>query len=183
MIFTEIEFEAEDRIINFKKISNIADFWIYLDSVFLEMLHGSLLKWGNRSEAINFKADFYNYILGPPRLRQIRIKPTSCRGNSYYLKYFPICYGEYSSKHEETTSMYKGSKYISSEGAGSYFNAPLQFEYHGGGYIENMDFDLETNINLIEKLRDSMWIDRGTRLVVVEFGVFNGNKKMYCEVK
>lgn len=171
------------RTDKFEEIINRADFWEFMKTEFLDSLHIFLFKWEKKSVPVDFSANNNNFVLGPPRIRQIRIKPTQCRGNTFYTKHFPECYGSYSHKDEVKRDIFKGVKYYTPEEAGSYTNIPLIFNYHAGGYIVNLDFDKEKSEEIIEKLEKSDWIDRGTRMVVVEMGFFNGNLKFYCEVK
>lgn len=178
-----IIFTMRAEFVHFNEITNRDEFWDYMENDFLNTLHIFLLKWENKSVPVNFKADNENFVLGPPRIRQIRIKSTKCQGDSFHLQQLPKCFGPYSPKHEDTAKFFKGSKYYTASEAGFYTNIPLIFDYHAGGYIVNLDFNKEDSRKIIQKLRDSDWIDRGTRLVIVEMGFFNGNLKLYCEAK
>lgn len=46
-----------------------------------------------------------------------------------------------------------------------------------------MALNREENIKIIKKLKESEWIDRATRLVSVEFALYNGNTDIFAEVK
>lgn len=55
--------------------------------------------------------------------------------------------------------------------------------YGGGGYY----FDLNTTYPLskegIEKLKDNIWLDRGTRVLFIDFTTYNANVNLFCIVK
>lgn len=179
----ELIFTMRSELVSFEEITNRIEFWDYMENDFLNSIHFSLLKWENKSVPVNFNADNENFVLGPPRIRQIRIKSTKCPGDSFHLQKFPECFGAYSPKDEVTEDYFKESKYYTADEAGFYTNIPLIFNYHAGGYIVNLDFSKDENLKIIKRLRESDWIDRGTRLVIVEMGFFNGNLKLYCEAK
>lgn len=179
----EVIFTLRTDFLTFNEITDRNEFWKYMETDFLDTAHSFLLKWPNKSVPVDFTVNNENFVLGPPRIRQIRINPTPCRGNSFHAKHFPECFGPYSAKNEYKADYFKGTKYYTAEEAGSYTNIALISDYHAGGYIENLDFDREVNAKIIQKLKESRWIDQGTRMVIVEMNFFNGNLKFYCEAK
>uniref|UniRef100_A0A1I8MDB2 Polycystin cation channel n=1 Tax=Musca domestica TaxID=7370 RepID=A0A1I8MDB2_MUSDO len=55
--------------------------------------------------------------------------------------------------------------------------------YYGAGHVKNLSYERMINEEILETLKSSKWIDRGTRIVVVEFVLFNYNSLMFDNVK
>lgn len=74
--------------------------------------------------------------------------------------------------HYQTSGQLRGS---SSSG--------LISRYGGGGFVQ----DLTTNYNdasaQISDLNANLWIDRGTRVVFLDFTVYNANINLFCQIK
>lgn len=179
----QVIFTMRTELVSFNEITNAVEFWDFMEKDFLNSLHIFLLKWEEKSVPVNFSASNDNYVVGPPRIRQIRIKPTLCPGDSFYQTNFRECYGLFTPQDEDIRDHFKGTKYYTPTQAGYHTNIDLDFNYHSGGYTENLDFKKAENRKIIKKLRDSEWIDRGTRLVIVEMAFFNANLKLFCEAK
>ena len=47
--------------------------------------------------------------------------------------------------------------------------------YDGGGYVADLGYNSTTAINVMENLTVNSWIDRKSRVVVLEFSIFNAN--------
>ncbi|XP_034472034.1 polycystic kidney disease 2-like 1 protein [Drosophila innubila] len=123
-----------------------------------------------------------NVLLGPPRLRQIRVKKGQCKYHPVFSKYLPECYSPYTWLTENRDE-YKGIKWQSMSKAGA---TPLwgEFEiYSGAGYITNFSYDNEENIQLVKKLRQENWINHGTRLLLLEFSLYHVNTRLFELVK
>lgn len=55
--------------------------------------------------------------------------------------------------------------------------------YAGGGYYLDMSTDSCESEKQINELKDGGWITRGTRLVLIEFSLFNTNENIFSIVK
>ena len=55
--------------------------------------------------------------------------------------------------------------------------------YYGAGHIYNLTYDHKENLQILQKLKDAKWIDRATRLVILEFVLFNINTNIFNNVK
>lgn len=55
--------------------------------------------------------------------------------------------------------------------------------YGGGGYIQNMAKNRTVSAHIIGELRDNRWIDRGTRVIFIDFTVYNANVNLFCVIR
>lgn len=113
------DFLDDDGIISFSHVITITDFWDFLQFVVLPMLHGNvnnhsvthLHEYRLIHRTRNLRGRLFlneNLLLGPPRLRQVRVKPGNCEVHSSLLRYFNVCYTAYSKSDEATDAVYKG---------------------------------------------------------------------------
>ncbi len=55
--------------------------------------------------------------------------------------------------------------------------------YAGGGFYLDMSSNPCDSADQINELKENSWIDRGTRLVLLEFSLYNLNENIFCIVK
>ena len=55
--------------------------------------------------------------------------------------------------------------------------------YGGGGYTQVLPMTYREAADVIQNLKDNLWIDRGTRAVFVDFTVYNANINLFCVVR
>ncbi|XP_033255735.1 polycystic kidney disease 2-like 1 protein [Drosophila miranda] len=124
-----------------------------------------------------------NLLLGPPRLRQIRVRRESCQVSDDFVRHFNTCYAAYSAGIEEKTGTHKGTEFYT---MGKLNATPiwtvLAF-YSTGGYIADLTYDKTDNLEKINKLRHDNWLDRGSRLCLMEFNLYNKNTDIFQSVK
>ncbi|XP_002134495.1 polycystic kidney disease 2-like 1 protein [Drosophila pseudoobscura] len=124
-----------------------------------------------------------NLLLGPPRLRQIRVRRESCQASDDFVRHFNTCYSAYSAGMEEKTGTHKGTEFYT---MGKLNATPiwtvLAF-YSTGGYIADLTYDKDDNLEKINKLRADNWLDRGSRLCLMEFNLYNKNTDIFQSVK
>ncbi|XP_058982757.1 polycystin-2-like protein 1 isoform X3 [Musca domestica] len=197
-LFTGREMETNYGVeVRFEELVTTADWWSFLQYKFLDDLHGEMLSsTENETFSLNNKTNGKdglakwqrvvlkdNILLGPPRLRQIRVKENTCHVNEAFVRYFNSCYGEYDRKIEDRSPVYKNTKFYTV----SQLNVnPIRGEikrYYGAGHVQNLSYERMINEEIFETLKSSKWIDRGTRIVVVEFVLFNYNSLMFDNVK
>ena len=56
-------------------------------------------------------------------------------------------------------------------------------EYGGGGFTQVLPLTGNEAKDVIQYLKDNLWIDRGTRAVFVDFTVYNANINLFCVVR
>lgn len=87
LIERSFKLPATDVDINFSEITQIFEFWVFFENILLNVLYDDFLK-----ESI---------LLGPVRIRQIRVRNNSCNVHEEFDKYFKNCFGFYTSQNEE----------------------------------------------------------------------------------
>lgn len=55
--------------------------------------------------------------------------------------------------------------------------------YGRGGYVLDLTLDRATSLQRIQELKNNLWIDRGTRAVIVDFTVYNPNVNLFVVAK
>jgi len=56
-------------------------------------------------------------------------------------------------------------------------------EYGGGGYTQVLPLTPNEAKEVIQYLKDNLWIDRATRAVFIDFTVYNANINLFCVVR
>ncbi|XP_052852541.1 polycystic kidney disease 2-like 2 protein [Drosophila gunungcola] len=145
---------------------------------------GSQIKNNVTSHHLEGRVFLYeNLLLGPPRLRQIRVRKESCYVNDAFIRYFNTCYAAYSSGAEDRKAMHKGTRYHTMNDLDSTPIWTVLAFYRTGGYTVNLDYDKEENLKTIRDLKNIHWLDRGSRLSLIEFNLYNENTDIFQSVK
>lgn len=56
--------------------------------------------------------------------------------------------------------------------------------YGGGGFIQQLStYDAEDTIEIIKEMKKLRFIDRGTRVIFIDFSLYNANINLFCVVK
>ncbi|XP_030557260.1 polycystic kidney disease 2-like 2 protein [Drosophila novamexicana] len=124
-----------------------------------------------------------NLLLGPPRLRQIRVRKDSCYVSDAFIRYFNTCYAEFSPSAEEIVKEHGGAPYKT---MGELDSMPLWTTlgfYRSGGYTVDLTYSKKKNLNTIKELMKNHWLDRGSRLCLIEFNLYNENTDIFQSAK
>lgn len=149
-----------------------------------------------------------NLVMGPVRIRQLRVRNDSCAIHELFQKQFDECYGEYKSLNEDQSpyGLKNGTEYKLD--CRQYFskNSILfkyicRWTYHteddlngmmtwgkintypGSGYYYDFSSDLTQSLETLSTFRNNNWIDRATRVVFIQFSIYNANINKFCLVK
>jgi len=55
--------------------------------------------------------------------------------------------------------------------------------YGGGGYVLDLTANYNDATAELNDLNENLWIDRGTRVVFLDFTVYNANINLFCQIK
>lgn len=55
--------------------------------------------------------------------------------------------------------------------------------YSAGGYYLDLEPSLKSSNDSIRKLKENLWLDKGTRGVFIEFTLYNANVNLFCIIK
>jgi len=129
---------------------------------------------------------FENKILGNPRLRQVRVTNTSCTVHTDFQKEIKECYAPYSPSVEDKQPFgpMNGTAWnyqTAGELEGRSFWGRIA-TYEGGGFVQLLGKTKDSALGVIGKLKDDLWLDRGTRAVFIDFSVYNANINLFCIV-
>lgn len=151
------------------------------------------------------------FLVGMPRLRQIRIK----QANSCYVtekvneltKTFSRCVPPYSSNNEyktlynlpnwipvKNTSKFqtvfelericpKPWRYRSSSDLNTLSYQGVYSMYDGGGFVADLGYNIRSALNVLNNLEANNWIDEFSVAVFVEFTVFNPASSLFSAVR
>ncbi|XP_067619298.1 polycystin-2-like protein 2 [Eurosta solidaginis] len=204
----EVQTSTHESSVKFANLATTFDMWAFLETKFINDLHSKHeedpLKEENKNEkkdespnkdkqktrrrrrrAVENKLIFLeeNLVLGPPRLRQIRVREGSCDVHDVFGRYFSTCFSDYSSSSEDTSSEFKGTNYKTLSELGAYGIWTEITTYRSGGFVKSLTYNYEENKAILAELKKQKWIDRATRLVLVEFTLFNANKNLGNNIK
>lgn len=146
-------------------------------------------KWYNNKSTNSFKSILYeNYLLGAPRMRQIRVRNDSCEIHKDFQRAIFSCYNHYSKIYEDRKDIH--GKHIPEfvwQEIRSFAKNDVWGHlstYSGeGGYIVDLTLNKTIAVKIIQKLKEFLWIDRGTRAVVIDFTTYNPNINLYVVTK
>jgi hypothetical protein len=55
--------------------------------------------------------------------------------------------------------------------------------YGGGGFVQDLDLSKNSSLAILQFLSDNVWLDRGTRAVMLDFTVYNANINLFCQIR
>ncbi|XP_066289732.1 polycystin-1-like protein 2 [Branchiostoma lanceolatum] len=193
----------------FSQITHRQDFWTFMRDTVVSELHTS--EWYNGkaldSNRLGFLSDYNSYIVGPARLRQLRVQQSgTCEIPGAMAKITSACNGAYSWWDNEDGDYTPGWRqwtisynnnvdvanvsseirpwlYQTSSLASATPHYGLHGMYYGGGYILELQSN-NSNLGLqtVYDLESGQWIDSYTRAIFVELVVYNPNANLFSVV-
>lgn len=70
--------------------------------------------------------------------------------------------------------------YHSAADVGSRSHWGLVSTYAGGGFYQDFSTNINETKKIIKKLKEGLWITRGTRAIFLDFTVYNANLNLFC---
>ncbi|XP_072334894.1 polycystin-2-like protein 1 [Scyliorhinus torazame] len=177
---------AGDTGVTFQTIHSMDDFWSYAQGPLLNGLYWS--KWYNGDSFAHGPRSFIYYenmLLGVPRIRQIKVMNNSCVVHKDFRKDISGCYSVYTTDNEKKSPIKNGTAWIyysESELGGSSHWGKLTV-YSGAGYYQDLKTKMEESAVILLDLKDSLWLDRGTRAIFIDFSVYNANINLFCVIR
>ncbi|CAF0936292.1 unnamed protein product [Adineta steineri] len=193
-ILTERKVSGDGAQPAYDDIGSFDDFWAVMNEPVLKGLFNK--KWYNNE---NLTADqsgyvlFENKILGLPRLRQLRVRNNSCVVHRKFQSSIRECYAPYSSSKEDRNSYGPENKKLlttpsawqhkTSSELNGLSSSGLISRYGGGGFVLDLTRDFDIAQSEIANLKTNLWLDRGTRVVFLDFTLYNANINLFCQIK
>ncbi|KAG1677778.1 Polycystic kidney disease protein 1-like 2 [Nymphon striatum] len=145
-----------------------------------------------------FSEDRTNFIIGVPILRQVRVKENTCTVHPVVWPVTEHCSGYGHLINEQEVDFREGW----SDNKKAYPQYEFQYQpaeklkslpfwgildwYGGGGYVYPISHPLRGKLNYLRKdmdrLMKSNWIDKSTRALFVEFGIYNAQVNLFSTV-
>ncbi|KAM4852733.1 polycystin-2-like protein 1 [Thomomys bottae] len=181
-------YTPSDTGVSFQTISSMADFWDFAQGPLLDSLYWT--KWYNNQSLGHGSHSFIYYenlLLGVPRLRQLRVRNDSCVVPEDFREDILSCYDVYSPDKEEQLPF--GSlnstawTYHSQNELGGSSHWGRLTSYSGGGYYLDLPGTRQASAEALRDLQEGLWLDRGTRVVFVDFSVYNANINLFCVLR
>ncbi|XP_058297218.1 polycystin-2-like protein 2 isoform X1 [Hylobates moloch] len=186
-LFLDTSVPGEERT-NFKSIRSITDFWKFMEGPLLEGLYWD--SWYNNQQLYNLKNSsriyYENILLGLPRVRQLKVRNNTCKVYSSFQSLMSECYGKYTSANEDLSNF---GLQINTEWrySTSNTNSPWHWGflgvYRNGGYIFTLSKSKSETKNKFTDLRLNSWITRGTRVIFIDFSLYNANVNLFCIIR
>ncbi|XP_074647871.1 polycystin-2-like isoform X2 [Tubulanus polymorphus] len=187
-----LDSQFNDTKNTFRGSNTMADFWRFAEGPLLDGLY-----WENWYNGKNLSADELHYIyyenklLGVPRLRQLKVRNNSCIVHADFADEIKQCYESYAETIEDKSPFGPFEKYNTSTAWRYQTSAALDGSNHmgqitsygGGGYVQDLKLTKAESTEIIRALKDNLWLDRGTRVVFIDFTVYNANINLFCVVR
>ena len=146
-------------------------------------------KWYNNESTTNERSILYeNYLLGSPKIRQLRVRNDSCQVHEDFSRAIHTCFNSYADFYEDKNDLHGGS------GDGfkwTEINAFAKNEVWGkigtysgeGGFIVDLTLNKSIAKDKIQFLKSNLWLDRGSRVVFIDFTTYNPNINLFVVSK
>uniref|UniRef100_A0A8C6AQ38 Polycystin-2-like protein 2 n=1 Tax=Monodon monoceros TaxID=40151 RepID=A0A8C6AQ38_MONMO len=186
-LFLDTSVHGEERI-NFKSIRSITDFWKFMEGPLLEGLYWD--SWYNNKNLYDLKNSsriyYENILLGVPRVRQLKVRNNTCKVHSSFQSLMNECYDKYTSENEDLSDF--GLKYDTEwKYSAPIINSPWHWGFTGvyrnGGYIFTLPKSKSETLNKFINLRMNSWITRSTRVIFIDFSLYNANVNLFCIIR
>lgn len=192
-LFLDAPYSANDAR-TFRDITDDSSFWLFLQGPLLTGLYPETLYNGDPIPANDMGFILNeNKLLGMPRLRQLAVKPDSCSIPSAFSGQITTCFAPYDQNTElrtplspaHTPSNATAGAYIfrtaSELGGSSYWGQVTT--YGGGGFVQLLAGTQNGSIAIVDDLLYNLWVQRATRVVFVDFTVYNANVNLFNVVR
>ncbi|MBN3281828.1 PKD2 protein, partial [Polyodon spathula] len=172
---------------NFKTLASMSDFWKFTEGPLVGGLYWDVW-YNNKTLPENQSLIYYeNLLLGVPRLRQLKVRNESCAIHEDLRDEIQDCYNMYSAGNEDTSpfGLLNGTAwtYAKEEDLNGSRHWGLITTYSGGGYYLDLSRTREKTAAKVKTLKENLWLDRGTRVVFIDFSVYNANINLFCVVR
>ncbi|CAM4599518.1 unnamed protein product [Caretta caretta] len=186
-LFLETSGSETDRS-SFKTIGSVVDFWKFAEGPLLDGLYWDT--WYNNNTLTSHRNSshvyYENLLLGVAQIRQLKVRNNTCAIYPYFRTFLKECYHEYRYVAEDKSDfgLKNGSVWTYSSASSL---APWHWGaiglYSGGGFMFTLPKSKSESIRKLAFLRRNGWLTRGTRVVFIDFSVYNANINLFCVVR
>ncbi|CAF1607821.1 unnamed protein product, partial [Adineta ricciae] len=178
----------------FTDLDRMEDFWQYMTDVASPGFYTE--QWYNNENVSELGYIlFENRLLGAVQIRQKKVRNNSCLVANDFKQEIKFCYNSYAPAYEDTDTFgpcenlnasnctYDAFKYTPST---SWFGLSTTGQvsvYDQGGFTMTFGSSSAAFATEINQLFEGLWIQRGTRAVLVDFTIYNANLNLFCQVQ
>ncbi|NXG31775.1 PK2L2 protein, partial [Dromaius novaehollandiae] len=174
--------------VTFRSIGSIADFWKFAEGPLLDGLYWD--KWYNNMTLTiqkNSSRIYYeNLLLGVAQIRQLKVRNGTCSIYPYFQTLLRECYCEYRYQAEDRSAfgLKNGSEwnYVSVSSLSPWYWGYVGL-YSNGGFIFTLPKSKQESMEKLVFLRQNSWLTRGTRVVFIDFSMYNANINLFCIIR
>lgn len=172
--------------ITFAELTTVPEYWTFLRTHFLDTIYGATDAEAPHPLAF-MSPQTENILLGPVRLRQVRVRNGTCAIHQLFRLKFRDCFGPFSRANEATEPFGQGNgtawtHYDASELGGLFYWGKLA-AYPSGGFYQDLMEQRAASADALAALQELNWIDAASRAVLVEFTIYNANLNLFCVAK
>lgn len=182
-----LESPYEDTRNNVKGSTQVIDFWRFEQYVMHESLFWET--WYNDDPTVMEDRNilYENYLLGSPRLRQLRVRNDSCVVHPDFTSSISECYDVYDPTIEDTRpfGLLNGTAwtYHTEKEMNGSSHWGLLATYSGAGSYIDLGMDKNTSKERMSILKKNLWLNRATRAVFLDFTTYNANLNLFSVAK
>uniref|UniRef100_A0A8B9PNQ1 Polycystin 2 like 2, transient receptor potential cation channel n=1 Tax=Apteryx owenii TaxID=8824 RepID=A0A8B9PNQ1_APTOW len=172
--------------ITFRSLGSTADFWKFAEGPLLDGLYWD--KWYNNMTLTiqkNSSHIYYeNLLLGVAQIRQLKVRNGTCSIYPYFQTFLKECYCEYRYRAEDRSAfgLKNGWKYVSVSSLSPWYWGYVGL-YSNGGFIFTLPKSKQKSMEKLVFLRQNSWLTRGTRVVFIDFSMYNANVNLFCIIR
>lgn len=206
IVCREIDTREACKFSHYSRLNNFDQFLNEIQKMILPVVY-SRFWYNGESRTLETEAfpnsgwlgDADSRLIGPPRLRQIRVKSIdNCDTPQFMLDNSSHCFVRLNAETEETGKYSTGwvsDNWIdcqfgeeswhftdAKQAMGAVIRTPSGYVCHGGGYVLSLQRSENDAKLVLRNIIDTNWIDSHTRVLMLEFTVYNANKDVYTSV-
>lgn len=174
---------------SFRTITSVEDFWKFAKDPLIKGLYWET--WYNNQSVPEDQLGYIYYenkLLGVPRIRQLQVHSNSCVVHDDFKDVIRECFESYSESLENKSPFglkdnYTGWYYRSEDELDGWSHWGLLTTYSGAGYVQDLTRNKTESEEIISYLFTNRWVQRGTRIVFIDFTVYNANINLFCVVR
>ncbi|XP_004697068.1 polycystic kidney disease 2-like 2 protein isoform X1 [Echinops telfairi] len=186
-LFLDTSVPGDERT-SFKSVRSITDFWKFMEGPLLQGLYWD--SWYNNQQLYNLKNTsriyYENILLGVPRIRQLKVRNNTCKVYSPFQSLMSECYDKYTSDNEDSDDfgLKRDTEWkYSTSSSNSPWHWGFVGVYGNGGYTFTLSKSKFEAKDKFVDLRLHSWITRATRVVFIDFSLYNANVNLFCIIR
>ncbi|EDL76225.1 polycystic kidney disease 2-like 2 (predicted) [Rattus norvegicus] len=178
----------DDERSSFRSIRSITEFWKFMEGPLVEGLYWDSWYGNTQLDSVKNSSLIYyeNILLGVPRVRQLRVRNSTCQVYPAFQSLASDCYNKYTAENEDFSDF--GLKHDpewrhSAPSSTAPWHWGFVGVYRDGGYMVTLSKSKSETKAKLADLRQNNWIGRGTRAVFIDFSLYNANVNLFCIIR